>query len=293
MMPYIYLLCAVCGSAMLSIMSTLFGRKNTTEKDTSLLYALVVCISVTVSWGVMFFAQPEFETGVLIYSLGYSICYIMAMVGMFNAYKLGSVSLTAFIKQLSLIGVALWGFVFWQSAITANIILGLVLIVVALYLCFRPQKGTEQKGVSLKWLLYAGMLLVGNAGCSIIQKYQQMAFDGRYGNQLMFVAACFSSVGCYIPFNWAQDFSPEYLRHIKYCCLVMSESYIREHFADIKKHANVIENRLDDEGCTPDSVLSDNAAFLAMAQQHGLPYILIDDPRFFTDSSFFSELHLV
>ena len=99
--------------------------------------------------------------------------------------------------------------------------------------------------------------------------------------------------GCYIPFSWAQDFSPEYLEHIKYYCLVMSESYIREHFSEIKKHANVIETRLDDEGCTPDSVRSDNAAFLAMAQQHGLPYILIDDPRFFTDSSFFSESSLV
>ena len=30
----------------------------------------------------------------------------------------------------------------------------------------------------------------------------------------------------------------------------MTEKYIRNHFADIKKYANVIENRLDDEWCT-------------------------------------------
>lgn len=39
----------------------------------------------------------------------------------------------------------------------------------------------------------------------------------------------------------------ECLEGIKYYCLVMSEEYIGNHFADIKKYANAIENRLDDE----------------------------------------------
>ena len=53
--------------------------------------------------------------------------------------------------------------------------------------------------------------------------------------------------GCYIPFDWQKDFDKEYLENIRYYCLVMSERYIRNHFSDIKKYANVIENRLDDE----------------------------------------------
>ena len=32
--------------------------------------------------------------------------------------------------------------------------------------------------------------------------------------------------GCYVPFDWDKDFSDEYLRLIKYYCLVMSESNI-------------------------------------------------------------------
>ena len=83
--------------------------------------------------------------------------------------------------------------------------------------------------------------------------------------------------GCYIPFDWQKDFEKEYLENIKYYCLVMSENYIRNHFADIKKYANVIENRLDDEDCTLESVLKDNAKTLKLAQQHNLPYLLIDD----------------
>ena len=83
--------------------------------------------------------------------------------------------------------------------------------------------------------------------------------------------------GCYIPFEWQKDFDKEYLENIKYYCLVMSQGYIRNHFADIKKYANVTENRLDDEWCTMESVLADNAAMLILAQKHNVNYILIED----------------
>ena len=83
--------------------------------------------------------------------------------------------------------------------------------------------------------------------------------------------------GCYIPFHWAEDFTEEYLPHIRHYCLIMSEHYIRSHFSDIKKYANVIENRLDDSDCTLESVLDDNAHILTSAQAHGANYILIDD----------------
>lgn len=83
--------------------------------------------------------------------------------------------------------------------------------------------------------------------------------------------------GCYIPFDWRKDFKKEYLVHIKYYCLVMSENYIRNHFSDIKKYANIIENRLDDSECTIKSVIQDNARFLKLAQRFGVNYVLIDE----------------
>ena len=83
--------------------------------------------------------------------------------------------------------------------------------------------------------------------------------------------------GCYIPFDWQKDFEPQYLENIRYYCLVMSEAYIRSHFADIRKYANIIENRLDDEGCTLETVLADNTEMLALAQEHKANYILIED----------------
>ncbi len=83
--------------------------------------------------------------------------------------------------------------------------------------------------------------------------------------------------GCYIPFDWAKDFDKEYLSHIKYVCLVMSESYIRTHFKEIKHYASVIENRLDDSDCTMESVLQDNQQMLEGCRQYKLPYVLIEE----------------
>ena len=83
--------------------------------------------------------------------------------------------------------------------------------------------------------------------------------------------------GCYIPFDWAKDFEDEYREHIRYCCLILSEKYIRSHFDDIKGYANVIETRLDDTGCTLESVLEDNTQMLALAQKHQVNYVLMDE----------------
>jgi len=83
--------------------------------------------------------------------------------------------------------------------------------------------------------------------------------------------------GCYVPFDWSKNFEKEYLDNIRYCCIVMSEAYIKNHFADIKKYASVIENRGNDEWCTLESVLADNAQVLKLAKEHNVNYILIDD----------------
>lgn len=82
--------------------------------------------------------------------------------------------------------------------------------------------------------------------------------------------------GCYIPFDYSKSFSEEYLRHIKYCCLVMSEKYILNHFSDIKKYAGVIEERGDDGDCTIESVLRDNKEVLKECRAYSVNYLLID-----------------
>ena len=82
--------------------------------------------------------------------------------------------------------------------------------------------------------------------------------------------------GCYVPFDWQNDFEKQYLDNIKCYCLVMSEKYIRNHFEDIKKYENDIEKRLYDDLCM-ENLVSDNLRVLENAEKHSLEYIFIDD----------------
>ena len=82
--------------------------------------------------------------------------------------------------------------------------------------------------------------------------------------------------GCYIPFDWAKDFSEEALRQIRYRCLIMSEAYILHHYHDIVAYANVAEARQDDSACTQAALILENAENLRLCRQYGADYILID-----------------
>lgn len=83
--------------------------------------------------------------------------------------------------------------------------------------------------------------------------------------------------GCYIPCDWKNDFEEDYLKEIRYYCLVMTERYIRNHFDDIRKYASVIEKRLDDSWYNETTFVEENARNLEMCQKYGNDYILIDD----------------
>lgn len=191
-MPYLYLLCAICFSAALSILGTLYNNKNAQRPNVSRLYSLMTSCSVFISWLVIYAFDFSFAPGVIIYSLAYGIFYTMAMLGLINALNTGSVSLTAFVKQLSLACVAFWGFFFWDTPFTFNVAIGLILIVIALSLCLFNKDKKGDGGLSWKWFLFALMLLIGNAGCSIMQKYQQAAFDGQHGSMMMAFATGFA-----------------------------------------------------------------------------------------------------
>ena len=82
--------------------------------------------------------------------------------------------------------------------------------------------------------------------------------------------------GCYIPQDWRKDFSDRYLREIRFYCLVMSRTYIEQHFSDIRKYAGEIEERLDDTDFTMETAIEDNVRYLEMCEKQGLRYILID-----------------
>ncbi len=82
--------------------------------------------------------------------------------------------------------------------------------------------------------------------------------------------------GCYVPFDWRDSFEEEYLKEIKYVCLIMTESYIKNNFSKIVEFANVIEKRLYDPCFSEDELIKENEYNYKMCQKYNNEYILID-----------------
>ena len=81
--------------------------------------------------------------------------------------------------------------------------------------------------------------------------------------------------GCYIPAHWRKDFDTAYLSHIRDCWLVMSRSYIENHFGDIQAHGNAIEHRLDNS-LGKEDLIRENEQNLRLCREHGCHYILLE-----------------
>ena len=82
--------------------------------------------------------------------------------------------------------------------------------------------------------------------------------------------------GCYIPFDWQNDFNEEYLQDIRCYCIVMTENYIDNNFEDILKYESVIEKRLFCNDITKAKLIAENARNLQQCKKYGLNYIFID-----------------
>ena len=67
--------------------------------------------------------------------------------------------------------------------------------------------------------------------------------------------------GCYVPFDWRKDFSEDYLAHIRFICLAMTDGYIDAQFGEIMAHGSDIESRLDDSYCTADLLKTENRKY--------------------------------
>ena len=95
--------------------------------------------------------------------------------------------------------------------------------------------------------------------------------------------------GVYIPFSFKDDFSEEYLKNIKYICLIMTEKYIKNNIENILKYENVIENRLYKDNINIDEFIEENKYNLDMCKKYGYNYILIDD-KYDIDLNIFGDI---
>ncbi|MBR1677113.1 MAG: hypothetical protein IJ706_07390 [Clostridia bacterium] len=195
-MDYIFLLISVICGATTSILAGFYDKKTSgIGGDNSAVYNLILTATVMLCWCVSSLVEMSFTASVLPYSLGTGAFFACAMIGTTLAVKYGPVSLTSLFSQISLIGVSVYGIIFWNAPLNVWAITGIAAVILSIVLCFsgKEKEGNEKK-INAKWLIFAAMSFVGNAGCSIIVKQQQLDFGGTNGSCAMFFALSFALI---------------------------------------------------------------------------------------------------
>ena len=195
-MNYLYLFIATFFSAMLTVSARLYQNKNQGRINASLLYSTLVPVFAALGWLVLWCADLAFDIKVLPFALLYGCGYAAFNIGMLGALRFGSTSLTSLVKQMALAGVSVWGMFFWDAPLTLRSGVGIALIAISLALCLLTKEEGKKRNDLLKWLFYACLITVGNAGCAIVQRYQQMAFDYQHKNMFMFFGVLFAALLC-------------------------------------------------------------------------------------------------
>ncbi|MBR0139846.1 MAG: adenylate kinase [Firmicutes bacterium] len=83
--------------------------------------------------------------------------------------------------------------------------------------------------------------------------------------------------GCYVPFDWRSGFDEEYLDHISFVCLAMTEEYIDAHFDDISGLESVIEKRAVDTRLRAEDLKTDNRKYADGFLSRGERVALIEE----------------
>ncbi len=204
-MPYIYLISTVLFSLGTGFCNASFNRKNAKYKGAAQLYCLIFLSTVFLYWLVQFLINGTYDIAVLPYSLLFAACYATSSISGVMAIRVGPIMLTSLFGQLSMIGVAVWGFIFWGESITWTTIVGLILMIISITLCLYKGDmkddivGSKNAPVNVNknttiWIICVTLSFIAGTGCSVVQKTQQMVFDGNYGQFLMVVSMAFAVI---------------------------------------------------------------------------------------------------
>ena len=127
--------------------------------------------------------------------------------------------------------------------------------------------------------LKMGMIRSGLTELTVEDDYQMRYFLWPFAAEMVKTAAenrqSLILEGCYIPGEWKESFSPEYLKDIRCVFLVMSEAYLRSHAEDLSRYADVIEQRLEEE-VDLERLIRCSLEFEEDCRRFGIPCLKID-----------------
>ena len=173
-----------------------------TNKGTFLFVSMITLAAACFFAGACLFRGFSFELAALPYSLLFAFALAVCNVTSVLALRYGSLALTSLISSYSLMIPTVYGFVRFKDPVYVSQLIGIALLIVSLYMTNMAKKkpataevdpavAAEQKGKKndfVLWLIMAAAMALSNAMCTIVQKEEQVRFDGAYKNEFMLIA---------------------------------------------------------------------------------------------------------
>lgn len=141
------------------------------------LCAMVFFVAITRDWS---YSLPQ-----LLPSAAFAVCYASATLFAVLAIKHGSLAKTTLIMSCSLLIPSFYGMLFLKEPVSATLVIGIILLVVALIMINYEK---DPAPATVKWAIFAFLAFVGNGMCSTVQKIEQNTYGDSGKNVFMIVA---------------------------------------------------------------------------------------------------------
>ena len=126
------------------------------------------------------------------YSAAFALCYGLTTIGSKVALKHGPMALGTLFGACSLLIPTFLGiFILGDPMLPVQRIVGLVVLFTSIALANLKK---EDKRITLFWLVFVIISVVGNGFCALTQASQVKFQDGRYGNEFMITALAFVAI---------------------------------------------------------------------------------------------------
>lgn len=135
------------------------------------------------------------------WALPYGICLTVSMYTGFMALSCGPMALTSIMAAMSLLIPFLWGILFWQERLSVFGIIGIILLIGAIFLI----NYRKESKFSKKWLVYSLITMLANGFCSVIQKYHQLSYPKLHQVDFMLFAMSTVTILLLIAFPFQKE----------------------------------------------------------------------------------------
>ena len=129
----------------------------------------------------------QFSAMLLLPSAGFAFSYALMTGAALLAINYGSLAKTSLIISCSLLLPTLYGIIFLGEPVSASLVIGVVLLVVALVMV-NYERDTEENRISVKWVIFVTLAFLGSGMCSVVQRAKTV-YLGKDGDSLFMVIA--------------------------------------------------------------------------------------------------------